>query len=149
MPVVKLIGWERSAYILKHKALPQGTGNRQLSTCFIRILVDLFNYKPGIMDKASMPAYFNQQNMCRIQLRANKQNSDQVNPSGCISNWWVVCVCACANYEIYESRCPSKYFYTYLPIKLPGDLHMDRPFREIEYLFNSVFSSHAVICITV
>lgn len=114
--------------------------------------MDLFNYIPGIIDKAPMSAYFNQQNMCRIQLHANKQriqNKLQENPSGCISNWWVVCVCARANYEIYESRCPSKYFYTYLPIKLPGDLHMDRPFREIEYLFNSVFFSSSVICITV
>lgn len=43
------------------------------------------------------------------------------------------------NYQFCVSRCPSKYFYTYLPIKLSGDLHMDRPFREIEYLFNSLF----------
>lgn len=88
--------------------------NRQLSTWFIRILVDSLNY----MDKAHhclliltcrLHAMFTV--TCVVHWHVFKRRTQkkiQENPSGCNSNWWVVCVSA--NYQICESRCPSKYF---------------------------------------
>lgn len=119
--------------------------NRQLFTWFIRILVDSLNYIERIMDRVHHCSLILTSRLCAIFTvtcvvpwhEQQQKKKIQEHSSVCNSNWWVVCICA--NYQICESRCPSKYFYTYLPIKLPGDLHMDRPFREIKYLFNSLF----------
>ncbi len=134
--------------------------NRQLSTWFIRILVYLLNYIEMIMDKAlHCLLILTNRPMCNIHsYMYSTMSCDKSCRKLCVYEDWHeqikkrkcqkilvgeihtgglhVCL---PNYQFCVSRCPSKYLYTYLPIKLSGDLHMDRSFREIEYLLNSLF----------